>query len=389
MEEELFLWQGNRINRRKEDLMDSLFSQLCFSRKKDYFKEIIDWKNSSSSNKLYIWGSGSVANGVVRELEKRDINIDGCFVNVQNYNLDPRIAAKNLPIFLLDDLLSEGKDFSVIVGHSHYELIGTLEEYHQIKNVWCLDNVTRDDVVISSDFVTENINLLEQTFEMLEDELSRINMVAFLNTMLTGDNSWISSIFKNATSYFDNDIITLSDTEVYLDLGAYNGESTKSFIEKCPNYKQIICVEVQSDMCKKLMDEYTRNERVIVFNTGVSDHEGKDYFHFDGQSTRLTIGGEDLVPVTTIDALCEQAAGISMIKMCIGNTIIPLLNGAKKTLQSYVPKLIITAGIDSRALIDYVHKIEELSGGGKYLYYLRFTNATTECLILYAIPKKR
>lgn len=95
------------------------------------------------------------------------------------------------------------------------------------------------------------------------------------------------------------------------------------------------------------------------------------------------------MPVTTIDALCEHVSGISMIKMCIGNTIIPLLNGAKKTLSSYTPKLIITAGIDSRALIDYTQKIEELSGGKKYSYYLRFTNPTTECLILYAIPKKR
>lgn len=271
--------------------MNNLYEQLCFNYKKDYYKEIFDWKNSESSRRLYIWGVGSVANGVIRELEKRGIGIDGCFVNVENYNLDPRVAEKNLPIFLLDDLLSEGMDFSVIVGHSHFELIGALTDYHQIKNVWCIDNIARDDVCISCDFVKENINLLEQTYALLEDECSRRNMVAFLNAMLTGENTWISSLFQYATSYFDNDVIAFSDAEVYLDLGAYNGESTKRFIEKCPNYKQIICVEVQSDMCKKLLDEYGGDERISICNMGICDHEGEDYFYFDDQSTRLTTGG--------------------------------------------------------------------------------------------------
>ncbi|MCM1048299.1 MAG: hypothetical protein NC433_07735 [Clostridiales bacterium] len=368
--------------------MGRLSEQLCFNYKKDYFKEISDWKNSFPSQKLYIWGVGSVANGVIRELEKRRISIEGCFVNVENYNLDSRIAAKELPIVRLDDLLLEGIDFSVIVGHSHYELVDMLKKYHQIKNIWCLNNVSRDDVCISPDFIKENINILEQNYEMLEDKISRKNMVAFLNSMLSGDNSWIYSSFKYATSYFDNDIITFSNEEVYLDLGAYNGESTKKFIEKCPDYKQIICVEVQTEMCKKLIDEYKENERITICNMGISDHEGEDYFCFDAQSTCLASHGGIALPVTTVDALCRDIYRISMIKMCIGNTIIPLLNGAKATLCSYTPKLIITAGVGNRALVDYIPKIEELSGGKKYSYYLRFTNPATECLVLYAVPKE-
>lgn len=366
--------------------MCSLFEQLYFGETKDYCKEIEEWKTKTGGG-LYIWGVGSVANGVINELEKRNIEIDGCFVNVPDYNLDARVAVKNIPVFQLENLLLEKISFSVIVGHSHYELIDMLKEYKQIENIWCLNSSARDDIEITKEFVCENISLLEEVYATLEDELSKKNMIAYLNAKMIKDDTWIVSEFKETTTYFDNDIVELGPEEVYLDLGAYNGESIKSFIEKCGEFKQILAVEVMPEVYKNFLQKYGEHPRICIYNVGISDHVGEERFCFNDQSTCIAQGKEGtLIPVTTVDDLCANLR-VSIIKICVGNTIVPLLAGAKRILSEYTPKLILTAGIDKRALIDYIPQIEALAGKNRYKYYLRFTNAMTECLVLYAIPR--
>lgn len=365
--------------------MDGLFENLRWVESKDSYKEIREWL-INKDRKLYIWGVGSVANGVINELEKRNIKIDGCFVNVPDYNLDARVAAKNIPIFQLENLLSENIAFSVIVGHSHYELIDMLKKYDKIEHIWCLNSAARSDIEITKEFVRENISSFEKAYARLEDELSKRNMVAYLNAKMTKDDACIFSVFTQNSTYFDNDIIKFGKEEVYLDLGAYDGESIRKFMEKCSDFKQILAIEVMAEAYKKLLQKYGEDPKIKIYNTGVSDHVGEERFHFDDQSTCIAQGEEGMImPVTTLDALCADI-DVSVIKICIGNTIVPLLAGAKEILSKYTPKLILTAGIDKRALIDYIPQIEALAGKNRYKYYLRFTNAMTECLVLYAIP---
>lgn len=371
--------------------MGELFERLCLGGgRKDHYKEIVDWKKTYPDQKLYIWGVGSVANGVIHELEKRGIKVGGCFVNVPDYHIDLRVKRRNLSVFQLDELLCKNVAFSVIIGHSHYELANLLEQYPQVRNVWSLNNVARDDADITEEFLKENIGFFEETYTRFEDEASRKNMTAYLNAQLTKDDTWILSCFEKPSTYFENDVITLKKHEVYLDLGAYNGDSIEKFIESCRDFKQVLAVEVQPDMCRTLVQKWGKDERIKIYNTGISSYKGEACFYFDDQSTCIVNKNAEgiLTPVTTVDMLCADFPGISLIKICIGNTIIPILEGARRTIEENVPKIVIAAGIDKRALIDYIPKIEELAGTGRYQYYLRFTNAMEECLVLYAIPKE-
>lgn len=371
--------------------MEKLFEQLCFGCRKDHYQEIREWKNARSRRKLYIWGTGSVANGVLKELERRGISVHGCFVNVPDYKMDERVAQRNLPVFTLEQMLAQREELAVIIGHSHYELADSLRQYPQIKKVWLLNNVARDDTDITESFLKEHAELFEKTYEQLQDELSRKNMTAYLNAQLTRDDGWILDLFEKNSTYFQNDVIQLSDHEVYLDLGAYDGESMKKFMDACSDFKQILAVEVQSAEYQKLVQEWGSDSRISIYHTGIGSCKGNAYFYFDGQSTHITpkdLGKGILTPVTTVDAICAGISDLSLVKICIGNSILPLLEGARHTLRKHLPRLIIAAGIDKRALADYIPKIEELAGCGRYQYYLRFTNAMEECLVLYAVPKE-
>lgn len=364
----------------------NLLEQLEFGKRVNIYEEISNWQIMNPDKGLYVWGTGSVAAGVVKECSKHNIRLNGLFVNVTEFNLDPRIENTKLPIFQLQSLIATEKNFSVIIGHSHYEFITELEKCPEVQNIWCLTGALREDIGISEEFCKENLKQLQMTYDSLADELSRKNMTAYLNTKITGNNQYVIDTFNIPSTYFCNDVMKFISNETYLDLGAYDGKSMSEFIGLCPSFEKILAVEVQPNMYKLLQEKFNGDERITIKNIGVSDHIGVDYFNFDDQSTCLAnIVSGTPVEVSTVDALCKDLSNVSLIKICIGNTITPLINGAGNVLRKYKPKLVIAAGIDSRALLDYIPLINARSGGG-YQYYLRFTNAMTEAMVLYAIP---
>ena len=356
---------------------------LCDRDRTDFYSEIKKYQENSHKC-LYVWGTGSVAAGVVRECEKHSIKLDGLFVNVTEYNTDPRVESQKLPIFQLEELLKSEEKFAVIIGHAHYEYISNIKNIPQIEKIWCLTSTVRNDIDISETFVRENLSQLQASYDALYDEQSKRNMAAYLNAKITGQSQYIIDVFGEASTYFRNDVLTMPPKACYLDLGAYDGKSIQEFIEACPSYNKIIAVEVQPEMARLLHERYKDNERIIIHNVGISDHIGVDHFNFDSQSTCLAEHGTKM-QVSTVDRLCEQEPAIDIIKICIGNTIIPLLSGARDVLCRHRPQLIISAGIDRRALLDYIPLIDRISANG-YRYCLRFNHAMTESLVLYAVP---
>lgn len=368
--------------------MSKLSQALFFDRAKKPLEEIKAWNGKNPEQKLYIWGTGSVAAGAARELIRSGIQVAGCFVNVNGYNLDSRIKKLNIPIFLLDDLLQKQEHFSVVMGHSHYELAYQMEELEPVDHVWFLSGAVRDDDDITADFLKENLPQFEEVYQALADPLSRKNMAAYLNAKINYDDSWIIKDFTDPSTYFSNDVIHMEPDEVYLDLGSYDGRSLQEFLRVQQGYQKVLCVEVQPHMYEQLLEKWGQNDQIQIENIGISDHEGTDYFHFDDQSTCISKHNGESVQVTTVDLLTAPLTDVTLIKICIGNTILPILRGAELTIKKHLPKMIISAGIDQRALIDYIPFIEKAAGTGNYQYYLRFTNAVTECLTLYAIPHR-
>lgn len=364
-----------------------LREQLRLEEERDIYQEIACWQKENADCGIYIWGTGSVAVGVTHALEEHGIRIAGYFTDVEGGAVDSRIASHGIPRFSLEELRHGGRRFSVVAGHSHYELAEPLRGEALIDQIWLLPSVTRSDLHLSKAFVLEHMGVLEQVYGRLGDGQSRQNMVDFLNANITMDVGDILCHFGQSGNYFSQDILCLSEEESYLDLGAYDGTSVEHFIrETGGHFRDITAVEVMPDMyCHLTEKDWAAGENVQILHVGISDHVGTDRFVMNSQSTCLSAAGEE-VEVTTIDALpCRE---VSLIKICIGNSIRPVLLGGQETIRRQLPKLVIAAGVDNRALVEYIPLIEEIAGEGRYRFELRFTNATTDCLVLYALPRE-
>jgi len=194
--------------------------------------------------------------------------------------------------------------------------------------------------------------------------------------------------------YFNNEIFKLADDEVYVDIGAFDGDSINEFISsnkiKNLSYRKIIAFEPDHINYAKLRNNISCSEKIVLRNLGVSNKTGEARFLssvFSSSPTSSTISTEGDIEVQLValdDFLNEDK--ISLIKMDPPgeNLSVNILTGATRTIFKHRPKIII--GIHSlQELYDLGNKVT--NSFPFYNLYLRQNSWGAGEVDLYLIPK--
>lgn len=227
-------------------------------------------------------------------------------------------------------------------------------------------------------WVIENIECLEKLYASLADNISRQCMTAFFNQRISGDYKYFNEI-KIEEQYFP-DIIKLSPNEVFVDCGAYTGDSVLSFIKHMNGvqYKKIISFEPSSEAYQKLEILKSNIHALVCVNKGT--WKEKSILTFDGYS--LDVSGNFEIEVDTIDNICKNNE-VTYIKMDVEGAEYETLQGAKETIKKYKPK--IAASVYHKT--DDLIKIPELLKAlvPNYKLYLRPHRYDCFDFVLYAM----
>ena len=194
--------------------------------------------------------------------------------------------------------------------------------------------------------------------------------------------------------YFNNEVFEIEDDEVYVDIGAFDGDSINEFIIsnniRNLSYRKIIAFEPDPSNYAKLKTNITSSEKILLRNLGVSDKAGFARFLSSGLSASptgaaLSIEGDVDVQLVPLDDFLNEEK-ISLIKMDPPGEEISLniISGAVKTIFKHRPKIIIG-----------IHSLTELYGLVNivtssfdfYDLYLRHNSWGSGEVDLYLIPK--
>lgn len=187
--------------------------------------------------------------------------------------------------------------------------------------------------------------------------------------------------------YFGKDIIFLREDEVFVDCGAYNGDSALAFIHALEErgistYREIISFEPDFQNFTELCDRNLVNHRCI--NKGTSDRRETVLFSMssDGTSSNISEVGTDQIETDTIDAVLEGSLA-TFIKMDVEGAELASLKGAKETIQKHKPKLAICIyhkRDDLWQIPEYIHELVP-----DYRFYVRAHHKAAIELVLYAV----
>ncbi len=258
-----------------------------------------------------------------------------------------------------------------------------------VKNVYAVDCISRfvidDDNYMCDEFYHKNKHILDKLRNDFCDEESRIQFDEFINQKRTG--IYRKSAYSRKPQYFDNDIIPFSQNEVFVDCGAYNGDTVLAFIEnlKANNitgYNKIYAFEADKKNFAKLCANVKSLKNIEVIPMGVYDDAKTLFFGNEGTTAARISDRGTSIETTKIDEAVKND-NVTFIKMDIEGSELKALKGAENIIKRCRPKLAICVYHKSEDLITIPQYIQSLNPNYK-LYFRNYEEQAVESVI-YAV----
>lgn len=310
----------------------------------DVLKLKSSWEElKSTSLPIVLYGTGNGADKVIDELERLDIKLSGItasdgFVRTRSF--------RGFEVKPLEYFEKEYGDFVVIIGFGTnrdevIENIKSVKKRHRVL-VPCVP--VYGDEIFNREFMEKHKKELEEVYSILADEKSKMVFEDFLKFELTGELDYLFDSETEKDEAFDS-ILRLGDSENYLDLGAYRGDTVDEFLKYTDGkYASITALEPNKKSFEKLAEHTAGLCNCNVINKGI--YSGDGYLGFDNDLGRgsSAVVSENGQAVTGVDLLsAELNVAFSYIKADVEGCEYEMLRGAENTLKNCKPKLNIAA----------------------------------------------
>lgn len=341
-----------------------------------------------------------------------------------------------LPILSFDDLKKNHKESLIIVATQKYLESVTkqlIENGFSEENILCKDSDHNTNVLFMySMFGTQTVltsyknaykpnklydvllgkeERVQKAYDLLCDQKSKDLYTAKLAFLVSDGNFELFKNFilpfsepirefgafkYNGTPedyfYFNNDILAPEQDEVYVDVGAYDGDTVETFLEACTKYKveykHIYAFEPDPTCFKSLVNNTSEVEKLSCLELGLWSETTNISFITSEKTTidqagQINKDGNTTIKVVSLDEFLKGKS-VSFIKMDPAGNIVPeVIKGSLNTIKKYKPKLALGA----YHAFDSIFEIPILLNGmcPEYKFYLRHSTYHLSDTALFAI----
>lgn len=341
-----------------------------------------------AKEKIYLYGAGKLGKIVADKLLDEQISIAGFLVDPKFWKKDE--VYKNIPIISIDKIEIDNNIMIIVTAECLDE--NKIESLKRKTKVIDLDMYSFFEYgekrkLDFAAFWEKNIYELDKLYHKLADNKSRECMRGFLNQKISGDFKYLQNVWEE-NQYYDNDIVDFSKIELFIDCGAYNGDSYHSFLENYEKHggkewtgKAYLLEPVSYDKCYL---NYGTDKRCEVLRLAAWDKKDRLTFSVQELGSSVIAGNGILVDADTIDNAIRGGENC-FIKMDIEGSELKALKGAEKTIKVHKPILAICVYHKREDLITIPQYIESICPS--YKMYLRAYEKYAVDLVLYAIPQ--
>lgn len=373
-------------------------------------------KHLKKETHIYLYGDGGYARKALDELQRWKIMLDGVVVSSEYYT-NARFGDWSVTKF--EELMEKDVDaVTIVAGYNvlfHKELNNRILSYAKVKNLYVLNGCEtlfgngfnwlwpRMELVdsyyegllkrdLNPCYYHDNIIKFEETYDWLEDEKSRRTMELYLEGHITLKAFPMLEVWRQedvADQYFADDIVKLTDEEIFVDCGAYTGDTLENFSRRVRAFRKYYALEPdgrQFEALDRIMLKTANLGRVLHIRAGVWDKKGKIGFSQENACGEICAEmNKDLacIAADSIDNIVDGKEKVTFIKMDIEGAELPALHGARKTISRDKPKLAICVYHKREDLITIPQFVKELVP--EYRLYLRCHFPYASELVLYAV----
>lgn len=304
------------------------------------------WDRLKNTNKpIVLYGMGNGADKILDWCDANGVKVAAIFAS------DDFVRGqifRGYKICKYADVVSQYQDFLLVIAFASESPV-VLEHFFALANkhetIAPHLSLFEGDEVVSFSWLAKYQQELLEVYTNMADEASREVFAATLNYKLSGKLSYLEVI----TTMRQEDcqqIFHFGKDETYVDLGAYDGDTIKEFLNYTDfSYKKIIALEPDGKNFKKIQRfvQEAGLENVHLLNKGIWSEEGiLSFAASGGRQSALQSDGKVEVLVDSVDHIM-QGKQVSYMKLDVEGAEFEALSGAAETIDKWTPKLFVAA----------------------------------------------
>lgn len=309
-------------------------------------RKIADRIMSHGDKKLVLYGAGESGMLAFETFMEYGIKAE---MFCDSYSSDKTliVGRHELPVVKPNDLVAVGDSVDIVIANMMYiEILKHLDTLGLAENVVGILPAGFSMIEVPEEKYSSCSTEIVRAYNILSDAKSQEVFVNILNFRIHKDYSYILGIADDTSlQYFDENIVTPVDEEVFVDCGACSGDTLMKFIEFSGNkFSRVVCFEPYEVLFRELLT-YTKNlgdARITAIMAGVYKEKAKVGFTICGNASSSIDSGSDY----SIDAIsldeyfgCDK---VTFIKMDIEGGEMDALEGAKSIIARDKPRLAIS-----------------------------------------------
>ena len=273
----------------------------------------------------------------------------------------------------------DNTDFIVLVcfGSSRPEVLEFVDKIASERELYVPDVPVYGNILFDRAFYESNKSAIEDVHSCLSDEKSKVCYENYIKYKLTGDIKYLANCESDSDEEFN--LLSGLKSGVFIDLGAYYGDTLKRYTDKFTELNPCVAVEPESHSFKKLQDyanSISDKHSVICINALVGRTPGKELISGSrGRGTRALVNSNvELKNTKEIDVISVDSLGldnVSFIKFDVEGSESEAISGARETILRSHPVMKIACYHRSEDVFAIVKKVLEIRSD--YNVYMRHT----------------
>lgn len=318
---------------------------------------------------VVIYGTGNGAEKLLSHLEFYGIPVAGVFASDGFVRDRSFCGYKVESFFALKERLG---DLTVLLGFAtdRPELLAKIKELSKEVDgrLYVPEVPVFGNDIFTPELLKSRAEDIEKLYAALADDESRRVLEGLIRFKITGIPEKLYSIETHRCEVYEN-IIKPHSGDVFVDAGAYDGDTVQEFMEYCPDFGKIYAIEPAPVNFRKLSaNSALQKDNIILINCAVSDSRREMFFsEKGGRSPHLVADGKVSVKVDTISRIIEETPDI--IKLDVEGVERQALEGAAELICNHAPSLLVSVYHKTEDFIDIPLMVKKMQP--KYRLYLR------------------
>lgn len=290
---------------------------------------------------IFIYGMGDGALKIMSVFKEKGITLSGIFASddfVRGHTFEGYRVHK------LSEIEENISDFVVVLAFAagYQEIVNKIYDIASKHTLYVPDVPVTGRGLFTYEYCLEHAEQIEHVYNSLADDYSRKVYASIINFKISGKIEYLAAVTTPKSDIY-NKIIKPGSNEIYVDLGAYNGDTIKELMEFTHGrYNTVYALEPDKKNFKKLAKFVNGMKHIYAYNAAAWSIDTELPFAAKaGRQSAINAKSDNLIAARSVDSILEKKPA-TLIKMDVEGFEREAIWGASSTISHYSPKLMVS-----------------------------------------------